>query len=229
MQFRVVPEDDISMVTDGGVDVSDDGDAANHDIEEEDDYITNLMVSRYKSLIKSDIPTSTSTTHSTIVVDRRGRKGIMEIDNLQKSELYNISYDGKYFVFLMSLPQSVPNKTDSHIGYTPNPIANVYMYNEKFIFDRSTSMAAPNWELDIVMGPFICKKAAHNCANAWVNGTRGKESKRSKALYLSSVYNVNIYTYQKKCERSLEELLKENADPQFVDILLSEVVSPNKL
>ncbi len=143
----------------------------------------------------------------------------MEIDSLQKAELYNIPYQGKYFVFLMSLPHSVPNKTDSHIGYTTNPITNIYMYNEGFIPDRNTSQAAPHWKLDIVMGPFICLKASYNCAHAWVNGTRGKDSKRAKAEFLASYYNVNIYTYQKEYGHSMEDLLKTHTDPQFVELL----------
>ena len=187
MLFRVVPERDeeFTMVV---VDREGDDDA-----EEDSLSITQLMIDRYASHIKSPIPTSSITTHTIITQSTRPPQ-IIEIDNLQRAELYEIQYQGKYFVFLMSLPHSIPNKTDSHIGYTTNPITNVYLHNGRFIIDRNTSQAAPNWELDIVMGPFVCRMAAYNCANAWVNGTRGKESKRAKAEFLSGVYNVNIYT-----------------------------------
>lgn len=189
--------------------------------DEESKMITEIMVKRHASFIKSPIPTRSSVARSiSVTLERVVNKDVLLIDGLEKAELYRSSYTGEYFVFLMS--HSVVSKTDSHIGYTTNPITSVYNHNERIFPDRNTSLAAPNWELDIVMGPFICKEEAIDCSRAWVNGTRGKVSKREKAPYLSRAYNVNMYTYKKKSERPLEELLRENADPLFIELLERE-------
>ena len=187
----------------------------------ENTRITQLMLKRYKSLIKSPVPTHSEVSKFMTSIERKVKKEVTHIDSLQKSELCSTPYTGKYFVFLMSLPHSIASKTDSYVGYTPNPIAEVYRHNHKLTVDRNTCMAAPHWRLDIALGPFICKEVAIECGRAWVNGTRGKDSKRAKAAFLASAYNVNMYTYTEKSERQIEDLLEEHCDPLFI-VLLKE-------
>jgi hypothetical protein len=222
MYFRVALESDstITLIRSDDDD-ADGGDSGDDEEVDDTSYITQLMIGRYKSLIKSPVPTSCEVSRFKSVIEMKQKKEVILIDALHKAELYSIPYTGKYFIFLMSLPHSITSKTDSYVGHTTNPIAEVYRHNNKLTIDRNTCMAAPNWKLDIVLGPFICKEAAIDCGRAWVNGTRGKESKRAKAPFLASAHNVNIYTYTKQSDRPFEELLTENCDPLFV-VLLKE-------
>jgi hypothetical protein len=120
------------------------------------------------------------------------------LDAYEHALIKRMNYNGRYFIFLMS--HSIHSKTDSFVGYTPDPVYNVLLHNEKLMDNTTTSKAAPHWILDIVLGPFISKEQAIDCAKAWVSGTRGKNAKRNKAPYLSKIYNVDMYTYMEKME-----------------------------
>ena len=153
-----------------------------------------------------------------ISVEQEEEEEEEELDAYEHALLYSdAEYGGRYFIFLMT--HAMNSKTDSYVGFSLNPILDVIRHNDKTYFDRNTCMAAPHWILDVVMGPFICKETAIDCARALVNGTRGKEAKRNKAPYLSTLYNVSLYRYNEKLTEPFDQLLRENAPSKFIDIL----------
>lgn len=178
-----------------------------------------LFRERYRFLIDDAEPYAVHrrTINLIITVDDETAAG-EDLDAYEHALLCcDAEYQGKYFIFLMT--HAMNSKTDSFVGYTLNPILDVIRHNDKTYFDRNTCMAAPHWILDIVMGPFICKEVAIDCARALVNGTRGKEAKRNKAPYLSTLYNVSLYRYNEKLQEPLDQVLRENASAKFIDIL----------
>jgi hypothetical protein len=184
-----------------------------------DDDSDALFKKRYRFLIDGDaVPHAVQRRRINMIISVEEEPGEEDVDAYEHALLCcDAEYKGRYFIFLMT--HAMNSKTDSFVGYTLNPILDVIRHNDKTYFDRNTCMAAPHWILDIVMGPFICKEVAIDCARALVNGTRGKEAKRNKAPYLSTLYNVSLYRYNEKLQEPLDQVLRENAPPKFIDIL----------
>lgn len=120
--------------------------------------------------------------------------GIMVISARQLALLENRVYRGEYYAFLMTHSLQ-GKKTDTHIGYSTNPIMEIHRHNTLRI-DRTTKTAAPHWRADIFLGPVHCLAKVIALCRDWVDGTRGKESKRKRATLLARVYNVDIYSCQ---------------------------------
>ncbi len=140
----------------------------------------------------------------------------IRVDAQQKCELLSQPYKGRYFVYLMS--HSVVSKTDSHVGYSTNPIIDILCHNRKIVVDRNTCMAAPFWVLDIVLGPFSSLAEAVECARIWVSRTRGKEPKRDKGEFLAGVFDVDMYSYRVLSEQSLVDRLECHDSSEFVPL-----------
>ncbi len=121
---------------------------------------------------------------------------------------------GIYYTFLMTHSLK-GKKTSAHIGYSTNPMYDVYLHNNLIINDRTTNTAAPHWVLDIVLGPFSCRNKAIECSKEWVNNTRGKPSKRKKGYLLSKVDAVNLYTKQIPQKEVFSDYLKRTAPPIY--------------
>jgi hypothetical protein len=122
---------------------------------------------------------------------------------------------GFHFAFLMTHPL-YGKKTSANIAYSTNPMRDVYLHNILAMGDRTTSAAAPHWVLDIVLGPFISADKAIECTQDWVSHTRGKESKRKKAKFLSRIYGVPLYSASIKPDIPLRQYLQENAPPSYM-------------
>lgn len=209
MYFRVVADIDECI-----------GEAADsepvYEAADEKRRIANLMAESVRGFdVEAAIATMTSTL-STLEVTRCAQRRVISVDGQQKCELTGEHYNGRYFVYLIS--HSVISKTDSHVGFSTNPLVDVYCHNQKLLIDRNTCMAAPNWGIDVVLGPFTSKEAALACGRAWVSRTRGKEPKRKKAGFLASIFNVDMYSYVEVSERSLETRLAEWAPSGFLQL-----------
>lgn len=147
--------------------------------------------------------------------------GVINITLREMSMIRNETYCGNWYVYLMS--HTVTSKTDSYIGFTTNPLTDIYLLNQKKVPDeRNTSMAAPHWVLDQVNGPIICKDAAREFARIWTIGTRGKKSKRNRGVLVAKLSNTNHYTFERKLgeDENLENLLINSfTAPSFLPIL----------
>lgn len=131
-------------------------------------------------------------------------------------EMRGQPYRGDYYLSLMS--HNVSSKTDSHVSFTKNPVRDVFLHNERRIQDRNTCVAAPHWQLDIVMGPFVCRGEALDCGHAWVRGTRGKTAKRNKAPVLASLYNKPLYDWRQPLQESFGAFLVREAGALYADV-----------
>lgn len=134
--------------------------------------------------------------------------------------LQNRMYDGIYYTFLMT-HSLIGKKTDTNIGYSTNPIYDIYLHNNQLINDRTTNAAAPFWVLDMVLGPFTSFNKAFVCSKEWVSGTRGKVSKRKKAHFLNNDYDVNLYSSEIRPKKPFLEYLKDIAHHSYIDTYLS--------
>jgi hypothetical protein len=121
---------------------------------------------------------------------------------------------GVHYTFLMTHSLK-GKKTSAHIGYSKNPMYDLYLHNNLIENDRTTNTAAPDWILDMVLGPFSCLNKAIECSKEWVDNTRGKPSKRKKAYLLSRLYNVNLYTRQIPLKESFTDYIKRTAPPIY--------------
>lgn len=139
-------------------------------------------------------------------------KEMIEVSISELVCLYGGHEDGQWYTYLASLPDCIVNKTDSYIGYTTNPLADIHLHNAKLLPtpDRDTGSAAPHWMLDIVLGPFLCEELAKQCGKLWVIKTRGKKSKRNRASILAGFFNVPLYTFQEKLiDTTMTHLLRD--------------------
>jgi hypothetical protein len=126
----------------------------------------------------------------------------------EQHQLRGTLFRGDYYSFLMTHPLK-GKKTDSTVCYTKNPLYELYLHNERLISNRLTSVAAPFWVLECVLGPFASAERARECCNKWVQGSRGKVRKRKKAPELADGEGVNLYTRDAKMDKSFLDYLKE--------------------
>ena len=125
-------------------------------------------------------------------------------------------YTGIYYAFLMTHPLH-GKKTSANIGYSTNPALEVYRHNHLLTNDRTTSAAAPHWNVDVVVGPFITWEKSKLCTEDWVIDSRGIESKRNRAVLMSRIYGVPLYSAHIKPDVPLEKYLTENAPPIYIE------------
>ena len=142
--------------------------------------------------------------------------GTTLVSALERAQLCGESFEGEFYTYMMS--HDVSSKTDSFIGYTTNPLRDVYMHNERLIHDRNTGAAAGSWVLDVAMGPFPSRKCAMDCGRAWVDGTRGKQPKRKKAPFLSAAFGVNLFDRQQPLDEPFEDLLQRAVPPVYNEV-----------
>lgn len=148
---------------------------------------------------------------------QRDHKGVVVVSKLIYSILQNELYTGVYYTFLMTHTLH-RRKTSANNGYSTNPMLDVALHNKQMMNDRTTNAAAPWWVLDVVLGPFSCKGKAMRCNEEWVDGTRGKKSKRKKALFLMKIYDVNLYSRAVRPKIKCLDHLKNNAPPLYAHV-----------
>ena len=158
--------------------------------------------------------TSSSSSLSSSTEDTE-EESIMVLPKNLVSVLEGKPFAGFHFAFLMTHPL-YGKKTSANIAYSTNPMRDVHLHNILAMGDRTTSAAAPHWVLDIVLGPFISADKAIECTQDWVSHTRGKESKRKKAKFLSRIYGVPLYSASVKPEIPLRQYLQQNAPPSYM-------------
>jgi len=158
---------------------------------------------------------TSSLSSSSSSTDEEDVESIMEVPKAILAVLQGKPFTGRHYAFLMTHPL-YGKKTSANVAYSTNPMYDVHLHNTLAINDRTTSAAAPYWILDIVLGPFISAELAIECTREWVSHTRGKKSKRKKAVFLSQIYGVPMYSIATKPTVSLQEYLRENAPPKYL-------------
>lgn len=157
-----------------------------------------------------DTPSSSSSSSSD-----EDETSIMVIPKNVLSILEGKPCGGLHFAFLMTHPL-YGKKTSANVAYSTNPMRDVYLHNILAMGDRTTSAAAPHWILDMVLGPFITADMAIECTEEWVSHTRGKDSKRKKATFLSRIYNVPLYSASIKPDIPPRQYVRNNAPPSYL-------------
>lgn len=130
------------------------------------------------------------------------------LSRLEQHVIANKIFRGEYYAVLLTHPLT-GKKTDSTVCYTKNPLYELYIHNNRLVSDRLTSVAAPWWELDCVLGPFTSSQSALVCCQRWVTGSRGKLRKREKAPALREFYNVELYSRSLSAEKSFTQHLRD--------------------
>lgn len=163
----------------------------------------------------------------TTVIEEEEEEGHIRLNRFQMSLLRGETFKGNWFIYLITLPSTVSSKTDSHVGWTTNPLIDIYLLNQgKTIYkhvDRNISMAIPHWKLDRVIGPLTCEEQAQYFAYIWADGTRGMKSKREKSTFLAEATDAPLYTFTEKLAdgETIESLLNETPiNNQFRNNLL---------
>lgn len=170
------------------------------------------------------------TTRATLALSWQGNRATLELREVTPPghtrvsartyrEMRRQPYRGDYYLSLMS--HNVSSKTDSHVSFTKNPVRDIFLHNERLIPGpeaRNTCVAAPHWQLDIVIGPFVCRGEALDCGHAWVRGTRGKKAKRKKAPVLAALYNKPLYDWRQQLPGSFTAFLVREAGPHYASV-----------
>ncbi len=123
---------------------------------------------------------------------RERESGAMVIDASTLALLEQRAYQGAYWAFMMTHALQ-GKKTDTRIGYSTNPLLTIYRHNAMLMGDRATSAAAPHWRADILVGTFASLAHVVCFCEDWVDGTRGKTSKRRHGHFLARINNKRIY------------------------------------
>lgn len=156
-------------------------------------------------------------TYRPIIVETiEGETRTMPVRKAILCALENRLYTGIYYAFLMTHPLH-GKKTSANIGYSTNPALDVYRHNHLLTNDRTTSAAAPHWTVDVVVGPFITCEKSKQCTEDWVIDSRGIESKRNRAVLMSRIYGVPLYSAHIKPQVPLKQYLAEKAPPIYTE------------
>ena len=171
---------------------------------------------------------SSSSETSTAEDEQLPAEGVMVIPKFLMDTLQGQRHKGGCYAYLIT-HSLCGKKTSAHIGYSTNPMIDLHLHNSLAMGDRTTSAAAPHWILDMVLGPFISTEMAIECTREWVSYTRGKESKRRKAYFLSRIYDVPLYSAAVKPTIGLREYLIEKAPPNYLACYEKMMSTPNHL
>lgn len=173
-------------------------------------------------VIHHDVPSQESELFTTTA--SLPNQGIIVVPKTIMAVLEDKLYKGNQYTFLITHPLH-GKKTSAHVGHSTNPALDVYLHNHLKTNDRTTSAAAPHWRLDMVMGPFLSHEQATECSKEWVNNTRGMDSKRKRALLLSRMYGVPLYSASAKPKVPVKEYLRKVAPPKYM-ALYEKMTSP---
>jgi hypothetical protein len=149
-------------------------------------------------------------------LENEEREGMIVVPKVVLCALERRLFTGIYWSFLLTHPLE-GKKTAANVSWGVDPMYDLYLPNNLLMGDRTPSAAAPHWILDMVLGPFQDHTLAIECSEEWVQGTRGKESKRKKAEFLSKIYNVTLYSVSVEPPVSFEEYLTEKAPPCYIN------------
>lgn len=116
-----------------------------------------------------------------------------------------------YFAFMMVriIETEDGNKNDAVIGYSQNPFFSTFYRNKH-------EDKLKEWQLYIILGPFVLKKTCISCCTDWLKKTRGINSKRIRAEELKTNYNIDLYSSNKLEEKELDKLILETLPKQFI-------------
>jgi hypothetical protein len=119
-----------------------------------------------------------------------------------------------YFAFMMVriVENEEEKKNDAIIGYSQNPFFSTFYHNKNSVKDKLNDK---EWQLYIILGPFILKKTCINCCTDWLRKTRGINSKRIRAEELKVNYNIDLYSSNKIEEKELDKLISEILPKSF--------------
>ena len=122
-----------------------------------------------------------------------------------------------YFAFMMVriLENEIERKNDAIIGYSQNPFFSTFYRNKQSVKEK-IKFHGKEWQLYIILGPFILKKTCKNCCTDWLMKTRGINSKENRADELQLSYNTDLYSSTKLDKEELDKLVKETLPDTFI-------------
>ena len=144
------------------------------------------------------------------------KKPTVELGNLARSQLLDRTYEGEYFAYLLT--KSEPGRTNSHVGWSTNPLRDVCQLNAR---QQASASGDGGWELAAVVAAFSCPEWAADFGQALVTGTRGYVSKLEKIPVLAAQNNKRLYIYKQQPQEPLAELLEHYSEPVFTDLYKS--------
>ena len=141
--------------------------------------------------------------------------GITVIDKKSYCLLSNQPYNGSYYVLLMTHPLN-GKKSNTNISYSTDPIHEIFLHNNLLANDRGTSVAAPFWGADAILGPFCSLGKTVSCSKELVDNTRGITSKRNKTIELHETNNVNLYLSRVHDIVPYKEFIRDVTPPNYI-------------
>jgi hypothetical protein len=103
--------------------------------------------------------------------------------------------DAPYWVYLMSIAEQehCTQKTLTHVGKARDPVAKVYMHNNRLLRSKSTRPASGLWNLELIIGPFEDKKTTEPICIFWKKKRRGPASRRELGIWLAATLGLECY------------------------------------
>jgi len=119
-------------------------------------------------------------------------------------------FKGIFWCFLITHRKPMKRaKNNALVGYGINPISICRRHNACELKCRETKAAAPNWELEMVVGPLFSPEEAHALCKDWVENTRGIDSKIKKGTLLSKRQYLRVYKKTRNSNEAIVGYLKK--------------------
>lgn len=123
-------------------------------------------------------------------------------------------------------------KRNAYIGWSWDPVAATRELNLGKLDDKEARSAAPHWRLDSIVGPFPTPSACLDACTEWTTGSRGVESKRTRAVEVAKRYGVKCYSTANRLSPESElEYLRKTLSPSLLPIaerLLKSMISSKR-
>lgn len=105
---------------------------------------------------------------------------------------------------------------ETFVFVTGDPVYATILHNRRLTSARETRSVAPYWHLVLTIGPFLRAAAAFECAQRWVNCTRGCASKIRRGIELAGLYRVACYSSTVRPPGGALKYLRKHAPAAYV-------------
>lgn len=117
----------------------------------------------------------------------------------------------------LSTHNMVGCKMNAVVMYGSNPLLAVVLRNRGIGGDKAMGQSAPNWKLNLTLGPFLSLSICRKACREWVLGTRGVTSKQSKGFVLATRYYTPLYSLNKRPPGGMHNFLAVHGPPGMAD------------
>lgn len=107
---------------------------------------------------------------------------------------------------------------ETFVFIASDPVYATVLHNRRETSMKETRNIAPHWHLLLVLGPFPTSELARECAQRWVNCTRGCNSKMRRGLELARKLNVHCFSCEVRPRGGTRRFLKRHVSARHARV-----------